>query len=72
MKMVPLMGSVLVLLKKEGYHVFVSFNNTELEIKKLQCKLIKERQVLYKVIKLTLFYSPVSNLICVCAQKNYM
>ena len=72
--MVPLLESVLDLLKKEGYHVFVPFNNTELEIKKLQCKLIKERQVLYKVIKLTLilFYSSVSKLICVCAQKNYM
>ena len=42
--MLPLLGSVVDLLKKEGYHVFVSFNNTELEIKKLQGKLIKERQ----------------------------
>ena len=55
--MLPLLGSVVDLLKKEGYHVFVSFNNTELEIKKkLQCKLIKERQVLYKVIKLTFIH----------------
>ena len=54
--MLPLFGSVLELLKKEGYHVFVSFNNTELEIKKLQGKLIKERQVLYKVIKLTFIH----------------
>ena len=54
--MLPLLGSVLDLLKKEGYHVFVSFNNTELEIKKLQGKLIKEREVLYKVIKLTFIH----------------
>ena len=40
LKMLPLLGSVLDVLKKEGYHVFVSFNNTELEMKKLQCKLI--------------------------------
>ena len=32
--MLPLLGSVVDLLKKKGYHVFVSFNNTELEIKK--------------------------------------
>ena len=32
--MVPFLGSVLDVLKKKGYHVFVSFNNTELEIKK--------------------------------------
>ena len=40
LKILPLLGSVLDVLKKEGYHVFVSFNNTELEMKKLQCKLI--------------------------------
>ena len=40
LKMLPLLGSVLDVLIKEGYHVFVSFNNTELEMKKLQCKLI--------------------------------
>ena len=40
--MLTLLG---VLDVQKGCHIFVSFNKTELEIKIMQCKLIKERQV---------------------------